>query len=65
MGEDPWPASLEKRARFMPHRNAMPTDPPMKAPPASAGLNALLKINPITSGSTPRFIASTARAIST
>jgi hypothetical protein len=40
IGADPWPASLENSARFMPKRKAYPAVPPMKAPAASVGVNA-------------------------
>ena len=45
MGDEPWPASFEKTARFMPNRNAEPAVPPMKAPAASVSENADVAIS--------------------
>ena len=65
IGEDPCPDSLEKRARFIPQRKAVPAAPPMKAPSASDALKAVEKIDPKTSGSALILKASTTRAMMT
>ncbi len=50
IGAVPRPDSLENRARFMPHRKALPIMPPVKAPAASVFENAETKIRRTRSG---------------
>ena len=45
IGDEPWPASLEKMARFIPNTNAAPAVPPMNAPADSVGTNADLTMS--------------------
>jgi hypothetical protein len=59
MGADPWPASFEKSARFMPQRNAKPAVPPKKAPWASVGEKAETTISRSMSGTSPRRSSTT------
>ena len=59
MGDDPCPASLENRARFIPYRKAYPAVPPMKAPVISWGMKADLRINRNMAGISPALAINT------